>query len=110
MLSLEFSLVDGPAVRPDICPLFTAWAIIRLMFIFLSPWGRSHFGIVLSLVMAAFRLQGLWHHFDWTLAKGILEGVGLQKKAVVGHAVPSRSALDHCRKVLIAPRKTAEAC
>ena len=74
----KLSLVGRIDVRLDICPQSSAGAAVRLLhvLIFLFPWGRSHFGVV--LVGTACALQGLWHHFGWALAKGVLERAGLQ--------------------------------
>lgn len=41
--------------------------------------GRSHF--VLATIGAAYTLPGLWHCYGLALAKGILEGAGLQENA-----------------------------
>ena len=51
------------------------WAVLLLYaVIFPSPLGRSHFGVVLALTMAAYTLPGLWYHFGWVLAKSIDDG------------------------------------
>ena len=53
------------------------------MIVFLFPWDRSHFTVVLPLL----ELLGLWHCCGWALAKGILEGAGLQENMGAGHAI-----------------------
>ena len=47
--------------------------------------------MVLAPVGAASTLPGLWHCFGWTPTKGVLEGMGLQENAGVGH---------HCQQSL----------
>lgn len=63
-----------PAVRPAVCPQPSAGAAVGLLCVVLfpSPWGRSHFGVVLAPVGAACTLPGSWHHFVWAPAKSIL--------------------------------------
>lgn len=71
----------GPVVRVDVCPQPIARASVRLVcvVIFLFPWGRSLFGVVVGPARTACNLSGLWHCFGWALAKSILERASLQE-------------------------------
>ena len=66
------------SIRSDDWPKLTAGDIVRLVcvVIFPSPQGRGHFGVV---------LPGLWKCIRWSLAKGILEGAGLQENTGMGY-------------------------
>ena len=48
------------------------------MVIFPSPWGRSHFGVVMAPIEVACMLPGLQYYSVWAPAKGMLEGTDLQ--------------------------------
>lgn len=43
--------------------------------IFPSSLGKSHFGVVLAPVGAAYTLPVLWYSFEWAAAEGVLEGM-----------------------------------
>ena len=64
----------GPKFRPDVCPQPTAEAPVRLVCVVILsfPLGRSHFGMVLAPVWAAYKLPDIWHHFRWALVKEVL--------------------------------------
>ena len=68
-------------MRPDICSQPPPEAAVGLMcvVIFLSPQGRSHFGVILAPVRAICTLPGFWHFFEGAVAKGILGRAGLQE-------------------------------
>ena len=81
VVSLEkLSLVGRPVVRLAVCP--TSGAIVILVYVVMFPslWGSNHSEVVLAPDRAASTLPGLWHHFGWALAKGVLEGAGPQEK------------------------------
>ena len=46
--------------------------------------------MVLAPVGATCIMQGLWHHFGWTPAEGMLYGMGLQEKVGWGNGVLAR--------------------
>lgn len=82
----KFQLVVGPAVRPSVCLQPPAGAAIGqvCVVIFPSPWGRSHFGVVIASVLAACSLSGLRHYIHWALSKDIFKGTGWQGNVVLG--------------------------
>lgn len=80
----------------SVCTLrsFRRWA--RLAGRPPSPWGRSHFGVVLVPVGAARTVPGWWHRFRWALAK---EDTGPQENGLQA-VVPARPTLVCCRRGL----------
>lgn len=52
--------LEGSTVRPEVCPQLVVGTTVGLMsvVIFLSPWDRSYFGVVLASVSAAGPLSG----------------------------------------------------
>ena len=94
VLSLEkFSLMGG-ATR--CLSLAHCWAVVVLVceVMFLSPQGKSHFGVVLASVGGACTLPGLWHYFGWALSKAVCTG-GLVYRRTWGQGcvVPARPVL-----------------
>ena len=83
MLCSEFSLVGGACSQTSCLPPAHFWAEVRLVFmiIFPSPWGRKQLVVVLTPICDSCPLPGLCHCFGCTLAKGVLEGAGLQESA-----------------------------
>ena len=70
----KLALVGGAYSQTTVFPASplgqqSDWYVV----IFFSPSGNSHLGVVLALVRAAYTLPGLWHHFGWAAAKGVLE-------------------------------------
>lgn len=65
----KFLLVGRAIVRSDVCPQLTAGVEVELVgvIIFLSPWGRSNSGVVLTCIGATCTLPCSWCCFVWIL-------------------------------------------
>ena len=90
----------GPAVRPDFClqPIAETAVVLEHVVVFLSPQGRSYFGVMLAPIGAAYTLPGLWHHRGWALAESILEKIGLRENAGTGRGVLGKFSHVCCGK------------
>ena len=62
-------------------PLLGPQSRLVCVVMFPSSQERSHFGVVLAPLRAACILPSLWQHFEWAVAKFILEWAGPQEKA-----------------------------
>lgn len=72
MLSPEKLSLVGRACNHTKClPPGYCWGSVEMghLVIFPSPWGKNHFGIVLSPVRSAYTLLYLLCHFGWSPAE-----------------------------------------